>query len=136
VRSTTDVVLAFISRINAHDVAGIAALLSADHRFVDSLGNVAGGRATLEAGWRHYLSLVPDYHIEVERVLSAADEVVLVGTARGTCAQGATLAPENAWSTPAALRARVRDGLIAEWQVYADNEPIRRCLARLAAGAA
>ena len=27
--------------------------------------------------------------------------------------------------TPAALRALVRDGRIAEWQVYADNEPIR-----------
>ena len=32
---------------------------------------------------------------------------------------------ENRWKTPVALRAAVEDGLIAEWQVYADNEPIR-----------
>ena len=34
--------------------------------------------------------------------------------------------PNSGWSTPVALRALVRDGQIAEWQVYADNEPIRQ----------
>jgi len=35
-------------------------------------------------------------------------------------------------STPAALRALMRGTLVAEWQVYADNEPIRRCMQRAA----
>jgi ketosteroid isomerase-like protein len=134
-RSATDTALEFVSRINSHDVTGLAALLTPDHRFIDSLGNLATGRDTLTNGWRQYFAMVPDYRIEVTRVLESGGEVLMVGTARGTCAQGATLSAENAWSTPAALRARVQEGLIAEWQVYADNEPIRRCLARLAAGA-
>jgi hypothetical protein len=32
------------------------------------------------------------------------------------------------WKVPAAWRAVVRDGLIAEWQVYVDNEPLRASL--------
>jgi hypothetical protein len=38
------------------------------------------------------------------------------------------LRPENHWTTPAAWRASIRDGLIAEWRVYADNEPIRQIM--------
>jgi hypothetical protein len=34
--------------------------------------------------------------------------------------------PADGWQTPAAWHAVVRDGLIAEWQVYADNKPIRQ----------
>jgi len=37
----------------------------------------------------------------------------------------ATKSNENYWKTPASWRAAVKDGKIAVWQVYADNEPIR-----------
>ncbi|HEY1939222.1 MAG TPA: nuclear transport factor 2 family protein [Candidatus Angelobacter sp.] len=37
----------------------------------------------------------------------------------------ATEKKENFWKTPAAWRAVVKDGKIAVWQVFADNEPIR-----------
>jgi hypothetical protein len=36
------------------------------------------------------------------------------------------LKPENRWQTPAAIRALIEDGKVAEWRVYADNEPIRQ----------
>jgi hypothetical protein len=32
--------------------------------------------------------------------------------------------PENRWKTSAALRAEIEDGVITEWRVYADNEPL------------
>ncbi len=32
---------------------------------------------------------------------------------------------ENSWTMPAAWRAVVKDGKIALWQIFADNEPIR-----------
>ncbi len=32
-----ETVLAFIGRINAHDVEGLAALMSVDHTFIDAL---------------------------------------------------------------------------------------------------
>ncbi|MGA9583930.1 MAG: hypothetical protein WBQ95_01315 [Terracidiphilus sp.] len=37
--------------------------------------------------------------------------------------------PENRWKTPIAIRALIEDGLVAEWRVYADNEPIRKVMA-------
>ena len=37
----------------------------------------------------------------------------------------ATEKKENFWKTPAAWRAVVKEGKIAVWQVFADNEPIR-----------
>jgi len=33
-----------------------------------------------------------------------------------------------AWTVPTAWRAVVRNGQVAEWQVYADNEPLRASL--------
>lgn len=122
----------FVERINAHDVDGIAGLLSDDHRFIDSLGNVFVGRATLERGWRAYFAMVPDYTIDVAAVVEDGPAVVLVGTAHGTYSPGGELRSGGRWSTPAAFRARVCDGLVTEWQVYADNEPIRQLMAKAA----
>jgi ketosteroid isomerase-like protein len=34
----------FVAAINAHDVGCLASLITADHRFVDSLGTVSEGR--------------------------------------------------------------------------------------------
>lgn len=122
-----------VEQINAHDVEALAALLTADHRFVDSLGVVVCGRDTLREGWRQYFRLVPDYHIEVRRVLCEGGHVVLLGEARGTYSSDGALKAQNAWNTPAAFHALIEDGGVARWQVYADNEPIRRCM-RAAAG--
>jgi hypothetical protein len=36
--------------------------------------------------------------------------------------------PERKWSCPAACRARIDGPLVAEWQVYADNEPLRQVM--------
>jgi ketosteroid isomerase-like protein len=122
------VVRRFVERINAHDLAGIVALLAPDHRFVDSLGAAFEGRETLRAGWAGYLRMVPDYAIELERVVADGDEVVLIGSARGTYSRDGALHPADSWRTPAAWLARVERGLLAEWRVYADNEPIRQRL--------
>jgi len=51
--------------------------------------------------------------------------IVMLGMVEGTYAPNGKLKAENRWRTPAALRAQLEDGLIAEWRVYADNEPIR-----------
>ena len=131
--NATQIVQRLIAYINSHDVDAIAALLTSDHRFVDSLGGVTQGREALRAGWRQYFRMVPDYQIEVERTLADGPLVVLLGVARGTYTTDGTLSAQNAWSTPAALRALIQDGLVAEWQVYADNEPIRRRMAAASA---
>src|SRR5512145_2474682 len=130
------VVRRFIERINARDVDGIVEMLAPDHRFVDSLGNVFEGRDALRAGWVGYLRMVPDYMIEPERLVEDGGDVLIVGHARGTWTHDGHLRAEDAWRTPAAWVARVRRGLVAEWRVYADNEPIRqRMRARQGTGA-
>jgi hypothetical protein len=80
-------------------------------------------------GWKFYFAMVPDYHLEINRCFSAEtakDEAMLVGVASGSYWSDGAKRPNSGWSTPVALRAVVRDGQIAEWQVYADNEPIRQ----------
>jgi ketosteroid isomerase-like protein len=99
--------------------------MSAEHRFVDSLGNVVSGREKMRAGWAGYFRMVPDYSIAVEECFCEGPVVVLLGEAEGTYAPGGALKPENHWTAAVALRAQVEDGLVSEWRVYADNEPMR-----------
>ena len=123
----------FVDRINAHDVPGIVAMLADDHEFIDSLGVVLAGRVALERGWRAYFAMVTDYAIDLVRILEDGSTVVLLGSAHGTYVADGKLRSDFRWSTPAAFRARIEEGLVNEWQVYADNEPIRRLMTRVRA---
>jgi hypothetical protein len=119
----------FVIAINAHDVEKLAALMTSDHRFIDSLGAVVEGRDAMREGWTFYFSMVSDYHLKISHCFSgeaAKDQTMLVGLASGSYWSDGLKRPNSGWSTPVALRAVVRDGHIAEWQVYADNEPIRQ----------
>jgi ketosteroid isomerase-like protein len=76
-----EVVRAFVGRINARDVDGLAALMTEDHRFIDSHGQVVSGRDAVRAGWVQYFAMVPDYRLLVDEWLCEGAVVVLVGTA-------------------------------------------------------
>jgi ketosteroid isomerase-like protein len=128
---------AFVDAINRHGVSGICDLMAPQHRFIDSLGNVVEGREKMRAGWTGYFGMVPDYTIKIEEVYGDGSDksvVVMLGEARGTYAPDGKLQPENRWRTPAAFRALIDAGKVAEWRVYADNEPLRQCMARNKAG--
>jgi ketosteroid isomerase-like protein len=43
-KAVVDAALAFVERINDHDVDGLVALMTEDHCFVDGLGQVVRGR--------------------------------------------------------------------------------------------
>ena len=116
-----DTVHAFVNAINHQSVDAIAELMTEDHVFTDSLAAAARGRDKMRAGWKSYFHMVPDYTITVEETFSAGAVVILLGMARGTYSG-------EAWSTPAAWRALVRDDRVAEWRVYADNEPLRQLM--------
>jgi ketosteroid isomerase-like protein len=128
--SAEAVARAFVDAVNRHDVDALCALMTPEHRFIDSLGNVVEGREKMRAGWMGYFGMVPDYTIAIEEVHGDGAVVVMLGKAHGTYAPEGKLQPENRWKTPAAFRARIEAGQIAEWQVYADNEPIRQCMVR------
>ncbi len=128
-QSPESVVLAFVNAINRQDVDALMEMMTPEHRFVDSLGNMVEGREKMRAGWRAYLDMVPDYKIAVEETYRDGSVVVMLGEARGTFAPDGKMRAENRWRTPAAFRALVEKGKVAEWRVFADNEPIRRCMA-------
>jgi ketosteroid isomerase-like protein len=126
------VALAFVKAINCQDVDALAELMTPRHRFIDSLGGVTEGRDAMRAGWVGYFRMVPDYAIEIKDTYREGQVVVMLGVVGGTYAPDGRLSEENRWQTPAALRAVIEDGKVAEWRVYADNEPIRQLMAKRA----
>ena len=97
-----ETILAFIDRINAHDLEGLGALMSDDHTFMDAHGNQVSGREKMIAGWHGYLEWFPDYSIEVTEVFEDDDKLALFGFAGGSFKnkEGET------WRLPAAWKAR------------------------------
>jgi ketosteroid isomerase-like protein len=128
--SPADIVLAFIRAINRHEIATLTNLMTPDHEFVDSLGVVARGSDKMRQAWIAYFFMIPDYSIEVTGVFSQGTSVVLTGKASGTVAARGELPPANRWEIPMAAQAEVREGRIARWQVFADNDPVRQILNR------
>jgi len=117
----------FVTTINEHDVAALGRMLAADHEFKDSLGRSVRGASSMEAGWRGYFAMCPDYWIRVDRVMAEGETVLATGEAGGTI-------DGEPWRVPAAWRAAIRDGAIEEWQVFADNKPVYEILGKRARG--
>jgi uncharacterized protein (TIGR02246 family) len=126
---SVSVAQAFVKAINLRSAEEIASLMTEDHVFIDSLGNRVTGREQMKKGWEGYFSMVPDYAITVDETFASGPVVVMLGAAHGTYSFGGELKPKNKWQTPAAWRAVVHESLVAEWRVYADNEPIRKIMA-------
>jgi len=123
--AATGVTQRFVKAINGHDVDGLTKLMSSDHVFDDSLGNRLPA-AAMRAGWQQYFTMVPDYWIKIDQIVYEGNAVILCGSAGGTFVpKGGMVRPENKWETPAVWRALVKEGRVAEWRVYCDNEPIR-----------
>ena len=120
---------AVLRAINRHDVDALVGLMSTGHCFVDALGNRMVGLPSLRTAWTSYFGMVPDYAVAIDETLVNGPVVVLLGVAQGTYAPDGTLRDENRWQTPIAIRASVEDEALAEWRVYADNEPIRKVIA-------
>jgi ketosteroid isomerase-like protein len=117
-----ETVLEFLNRINQHDVDQLAELMTADHVFIDSLGNRVTGREKMRGGWRAYFTMCPDYWISHEEIFGNGPTVAIFGAAGGTISG-------KKWQTPAAWLALVEKDQIKEWRVYADNKPVYDILA-------
>jgi uncharacterized protein (TIGR02246 family) len=126
----TEVTRAFIEKINAHSLEGLHELMTEDHTFVDGGGDVTQGRKAMREAWQGYFSMMPDYLITPEHILAVENIVGVFGKARGTYTSDGRLKRENRWQVPAAWLAIIRDGRVAHWQVYADNDSVRRIIER------
>src|SRR5580704_10112901 len=77
--SSADVAMAFVGKINDHDVDGLVALMTPDHVFIDSLNTTFRGAEQMRQGWKMYFSLFPDYAIEVTDAFERGDVVAMFG---------------------------------------------------------
>jgi ketosteroid isomerase-like protein len=113
----------WLAAIHGHDVSALAALMAADHVFVDSLGNRVDGGSSMEAGWRGYFAMCPDYWIRADHTMAEGETMLIAGEAGGTI-------DGERWRIPAAWKAVIRDGKVVEWRVFADNKPVYEILGR------
>ena len=81
-----------------------------------------------------YFELFPDYRIDVGEILGSGRRVAVFGTAEGTFGANGASTPDDHWSGPAAWRAEVRDGLVAEWRVFTDTGAAREIIGRREGG--
>ncbi len=123
------IALRFVNEINRHDLEALAALMAGDFRFIDGLGHEVRGRERAREALGAQIVRFPDYRILVHDHLVLGPTVALFGTVSGTAPVGSELPLAHRWSIPSAWRAVVRDGLLTEWQVYADPEPVRKAVA-------
>lgn len=118
--------LAFVRAINAHDADGLRALMTEDHCFHDAQASCVRGAEAVRGAWQVYFNWFPDYRVTIEAVFREADSVALFGRARGRFAGAKPGPASQPWEIPAAWKAVIRGGRVAEWRVYADNEPARQ----------
>jgi ketosteroid isomerase-like protein len=125
-----EVTRAFIENINSHTLDGLYELMTEDHVFVDGGGGVTQGRKAMRKAWQGYFSMMPDYSITVEHLLTAGYVAGIFGMANGTYTSDGRLKPENRWEVPAAWLAIIRNGKVAHWQVYVDSDSVSRIIAK------
>ena len=116
--TSKETVLAFVDRINAHDIDGLAELMAEIHSLIDAHGNQVSGKEKMIAGWRGYFEWFPVYSIEVNEIFECDDTFALFGFAGGSFKGRA----EDSWRLPAAWKAIVKDSRIVLWQVFADTK--------------
>ncbi len=126
--TSVETALAFVDAINKHSVGSITDLLSQEHELVDSLGTTVKGKDAVRNAWIGYFYLVPDFTIHVDRVFEEHASVAMFGTAEGTCRVGERINPANHWSLPSSWLVTVHGDRIERWQIFADNEPVRKIL--------
>ncbi len=124
--SVEDVANEFVAAINQHNVEAICQLMTKDHTFIDSGGDIYSGidNDKMRQGWIGYYKMFPDYTIDISEVFVSGNTVVLLGKASGTYTLDGSLKPDNHWQVPAAWKAVVVGEKIKVWQVFADNSSV------------
>jgi ketosteroid isomerase-like protein len=112
-----DVVLRFNDAINGRDLSALEALMTDDHTFIDSGGEVFAGKPKVLAAWNGFFAAFPDYRNQWSEVSIVDGTAVAIG--RSVCAT------EPALDGPAIWTARTVGPHVAEWRVY-DDTPARR----------
>lgn len=112
-RKCKDLAKRFVAAVNAHDVDAIAGFVTEDFTYIDSLRAGIVGRDKMMAATRVLMELDPGFGIEVEAMSYSEPYVLMRGWANSS--------NPDFGRRRAVWRARCEDGLIAEWQSWADG---------------
>jgi ketosteroid isomerase-like protein len=110
------VVVAFNDSINRRDLDGLAALMTDDHTFIDTEGEVVAGKRGCLDTWRGFFESFPDYRNVFTSFTVRGDLVTIVGY---------SVCSEPNLAGPAVWTARTCDDRVAEWRVYLDTPDAR-----------
>ncbi len=114
----------FVDAINSHDVTAILNMMTLDHVFVDSLGDVVEGLENLQKAWTQYVELFPDYKVVMENLMVDGNMGFVLGKASGTkCVNGEYL-DENHWEISIGWKSIIENGRVKEWQVCCNNQTL------------
>ena len=125
---------AFIAEINRGDIDALTALMTDDHVFVDMAEGRSEGRDQMRHNWEGYFRLFPDYKINIDEAHFSGSDIILIGESTGSLSDfgrdilqraGKQNINGEEFQGPAIWRAKVRNGLVAEWQVYRDTKKVR-----------
>ena len=112
-----DVVVRFNEAVNGRDLPTLGKLMTDDHTFIDSSGEVFAGKEKVLRAWDGFFAAFPDYRNEWAEVLTIGGTVVAIG--RSVCSTEPTL------DGPAIWTARTQGGRVSEWRVYDDTPESR-----------
>jgi ketosteroid isomerase-like protein len=114
-----DVALRFNQAINDRDLESLRALMTEDHRFVDTAGAAFEGRERAGEIWQQFFDGFPDYRNHFETLQEIGRLVVIAG--RSTCS-------DERLAGPALWTAEIAGGKVREWRVYEDTPDQRAVL--------
>lgn len=127
-KEISELVKEFIYYINEHDIDEMMTYLSDDHTMTDSSGVFIRGAKHLKIAWLDFFIHFPDYTIDIDSIVSEKDTVAIFGKAKGTYWKEGELEEKNKFEVPASWQAKIKDGKISEWKVFADIQIVRRIM--------
>lgn len=104
----------FVAALNAHDVDTLESLAAEDFTYIDSWREGVTGRDTVVAALRMLLASDPDFGIEVDRMDWRDPHVLMTGRVNSR---------RFGMGRRAVWQVLVRDGLVAEYQAWAEGGP-------------
>jgi ketosteroid isomerase-like protein len=105
----------FVAAVNAHDADAMRELVTEDFTYIDSWREGVTGRDIVLEGTRRLFASDPGFAIEVESMSYSEPFALLRGWVNS--------ANPEVGRRRAVWRARCEDGLIAEWQAWAEGKP-------------
>ena len=104
----------FVAALNAHDVDTLEKLIAEDFTYIDSWREGVTGRARVIAALRSLIAIDPEFGIEVDRMDWRDPHVLMTGRVNSR---------QFGSGRRAVWQVLVRDGLVAEYQAWAEGGP-------------